>query len=374
MTAALELAYLGRGAVEPNPMVGAILVRGGEEIARGYHRRFGGPHAEIEALRVAEAAGRDTRGATMYVTLEPCCRHGKTPPCTEAIIASGLKRVVVAMEDPDKDVSGRGLAILRQAGVQVEVGVCEAQARKLLAAYRKLRAAGRPWVICKWAQTADGFLTLPPGSGRWISCPAGRAYVHELRGLCDGVLVGVGTVLADDPLLTSRSGGNSKGVSSRPETSAGKQPARVVLDSKLRTPPESQLVRTTDISPVIVATTPGAISDHGDRAEKLRRAGAELLELPTSESGVELPSLLDELGRRQWTYLLVEGGATVLRAFVEARLADELLAFVSTRKAPGGAAGLPRFDIADLAERLHLRCQEQRRFDDDRLLRYILEA
>jgi diaminohydroxyphosphoribosylaminopyrimidine deaminase/5-amino-6-(5-phosphoribosylamino)uracil reductase len=177
----------------------------------------------------------------MYVTLEPCSHYGKTPPCTDAVIAAGIARVLAAMVDPDERVSGRGIALLRQAGVQVEVGLCEPAARRLLAAYIKLRTQHRPWVICKWAQTADGYLALPPGAGRWLSGEASRARVQELRAVCDGVCVGIGTVLADDPLLTNRSG-------------AGRQPARLVLDAHLRTPPTCQLVqsaaRGTSILPV----------------------------------------------------------------------------------------------------------------------------
>lgn len=325
MAAALECAVLGRGAVEPNPMVGALLVKDGREIARGWHRRFGGPHAEVEALA---AAGPAARGATAYVTLEPCCHYGKTPPCAGALIKAGVSRVVAAMEDPDSRVAGKGLAALRQAGIEVQTGVCEAAARQLLAAYIKLRTQGRPWVIAKWAQTADGFLALPPGQGRWVSSPAARDEVHRLRGLCDGIAVGVGTVLADDPLLNNRSGG-------------GKGPVRLVLDSRLRTPADSRLVVTARQWPVIIAC---ADPDAAAKA-RLQAAGVEVLALPAAAGGgVDLPALLDELGRRQWTYLLVEGGAKVLRSFIKPGLADEIIVFTSGH-ACGAAGDLPRFDI-----------------------------
>ena len=334
MRLALELAARGRGAVEPNPMVGAVIARGTAEIARGWHRRFGGPHAEVEALDAARAAGADVRGATVYVSLEPCCHAGKTPPCTEALIRAGVGRVVAAMVDPDPQVAGRGLRQLRDAGITVTEGVCEAQARRLLAAYVKLRTVRRPWVICKWAQTADGFLALPRGRRRWVSGEPARRRVHELRSRCDGVLVGVGTVLADDPLLTNRSG-------------RGKQPARVVLDSRLRTPADSRLVRS-GAGCVLVATTAGAAQANRAAATLLRRAGAELIELPRAAGGVCLEALLDELGRRQWTYLLVEGGPRVLGAFCSAGLADELMVFVSAETVGAGPPDLPRFDLADL--------------------------
>ena len=341
-------------------MVGALLVRGSTEIAHGWHRRFGSPHAEVEAIAAAKAAGKDTRGATLYVTLEPCCHHAKTPPCTKAIIAAGIARVVAAMPDPDASVSGRGIAALRSAGLRVDVGICQDQARKLLAAYRKLRSTGRPWVICKWAQTLDGFLARPAEQGRWVSGREAMAHVHRLRGLSDGVLVGIGTVLADDPLLTSRSGSQ-------------KQPARVVLDSNLRTPADSQLAETTELSPVIVATTAPGIGRDPAGAEELRSKGVELLELPADRNGrVNLPALLDELGKRQWTYLLVEGGSAVLASFVETRLADELLAFVSSWPAGPGDQPLPRFDIAGLRSRLPLPQPEARQLGPDQLLRFVL--
>jgi len=357
MALALELAARGRGAVEPNPMVGAVIVRDGVAIARGWHRRFGGPHAEREALAAARRAGRDVRGAAMYVTLEPCCGFPgkKTPPCTEAILAAGIARVVVGMLDPDEKVAGRGAAILREAGVEVTIGVLAEKVRELLAAYVKLRTQHRPWVICKWAQTADGLLALPAGAGRWVSGPESRRRAHKLRGLCDGVLVGVGTVLADDPLLTNRSG-------------KGKQPARVVLDCEGRTPIDSQLVRTAGESPVIVAAARGRCDPR--RAASLRGAGVEVLELAPGPGGVDLEALLDEMGSRQWTHLLVEGGAQALESFIEGGLADELLVFLSPKRFADAAAGLARFDIADVRRRLAPTLIEQRTLADDRMERY----
>lgn len=330
MRIALGCAELGRGAVEPNPMVGCVIVRDGREVGRGWHRRFGGPHAEREAIAAARAAGHELRGATMYVTLEPCCHHGKTPPCTDAILGCGAARVVTAMVDPDEHVAGKGLSILREAGVAVDVGVCEAEARELLRGYIKLRTTGRPWVICKWAQTADGLLALPPGAGRWVSCEESRRLVHQTRSWCDGVLAGIGTVLADDPLLNNRSG-------------AGKQPARVVLDSNLRLPTDAALVRSVDQASVTAVTVAG--SADGERAEALRGLGVEVLAMPADESGIRLPALLDELGRRKWTYLLVEGGRAVHESFLRERLADEVQAFVSPDRHDAAPASLPRLDV-----------------------------
>jgi diaminohydroxyphosphoribosylaminopyrimidine deaminase/5-amino-6-(5-phosphoribosylamino)uracil reductase len=362
MAEAVRLAELGRGWVEPNPMVGAVIVRDGGQVAAGYHRRFGGSHAEIEALRAAREHGAEVAGATMYVSLEPCCHSGKTPPCTDAIIAARLARVVVAMRDPDAKVSGRGIEVLRAAGVRVDLGVGQKEARRLLAAYVKLREQGRPWVICKWAQTSDGFLALPPSAGRWISGEESRQFVHRLRGEVDGILVGIGTVLADDPLLTNRSG-------------TGKQPARVVLDSMLRLPPESQLANSVAVSQVIAAATAAGLAQAGETAERLGRKGVNILAVPAAGRGdVELPALLDELGRRQWTYLLVEGGPAVLAAFIDAHLADELLVFVSASKAPPGGRDLPHFDVAELHTRLGLGPGRAVRLGSDTLLRWVLNG
>lgn len=333
MRRALALARRGRGAVEPNPMVGAVIMCDGEILAEGYHRRFGGPHAEVEALRTAEAERLNLSGATMYVTLEPCCHHGKTPPCTEAIIHAGLARVVVAMTDPDPRVAGRGLEVLRNAGVTVEQGVCEREARELLSPYSKLRTRRRPWCIAKWAQTADGYLAPPAGEGRWISCEESRRRAGELRGRCAGILVGVGTVLADDPLLNNRSG-------------EGKQPTRVVLDSHLRIPLDSRLVQTAREFPLLVAATKQGTEERSDKAVALRQHGAEVLILPDRDKRVPLPALLEELGKREWTHLIVEGGQAVLRAFLNENLIDELQVYVSPRVV--GEADLPRLDLQKL--------------------------
>ncbi|MGC9454847.1 MAG: bifunctional diaminohydroxyphosphoribosylaminopyrimidine deaminase/5-amino-6-(5-phosphoribosylamino)uracil reductase RibD [Phycisphaerae bacterium] len=368
MLRALELARRGTGAVEPNPPVGAVLVAGGEAIGSGWHRHFGGPHAEVEALRSAQQAGNSPRGATLYVTLEPCSHHGKTPPCTEAIISAEIARVVIAVEDPDTQVSGRGVEALRAAGIEVEVGVCADEARELLAAYIKTRTVGRPWVICKWAQTADGYLAVP--DGRWVSGPVSRAEVHRLRGICDGVLVGLGTVLADDPLLTNRSG-------------RGRKPARLVLDGDLEIPPDCRLVQTAAETPVIVATCRQSAESNSGKVRKLTDAGVEVLPLEGSDRRgsdstspalrVDLEQLLDELGRRRWTRLLVEGGAEVLDSFLSSAQADEVIVFVSPRRLGEEAGGLTRYDIAD-AERAHkLRPHGSEQFGGDTMLTFRCE-
>ena len=363
MDVALAQAALGLGSVEPNPMVGAVIVRDGVEIAKGHHLRFGEPHAEIEAIAAAARNSQDIRGATLYVTLEPCCHHGKTPPCTDAIIAAGLARVVVGMVDPDSKVAGKGISILQRAGIEVTTGVREQEVRRLLRGYIKLRTQGRSWVICKWAQTADGFLALPQGQGqkRWISSEQSRQHVHQLRSQCDGILVGVGTVLADDPMLTNRSG-------------SGRQPAPVVLDCRLRFPLQSQLVRNAKQSRLIVATSAEAVTKNPEKARQLRDSGVEILQLPSDGLRVDLPALLDELGSRQWTYLLVEGGAKVLESFFAAGLADELMVFVSPRTVGQAGRGLPQCDINQVRQKITLEQIDQCKFGDDEILRFLVSS
>ncbi len=331
MSLAADLARRGIGRVEPNPPVGAVLVRGAAVVGEGWHECFGGPHAERNAIADARRRGADIDGATLYVTLEPCCHTGKTPPCTEAVIAAGIGRVVVGAADPDPRVSGQGIRQLRDAGIAVTCGVGADEIIVFLAPYIKLKALRRPWVICKWAQTADGCLAFPPPR-RWVSGEASRRAVHDLRGICDGILAGIETVLADDPLLTCRG-------------DARRRPARIVVDGSLRIPADCRLLETADVSPVIVVTRAG--QKHQEAASYIRAAGAELLELPAGAGGVDLAALLDELGRREHTRLLVEGGARVLQSFIGGGLADELRVYVSVEEA-GAVEGLPRFDIADV--------------------------
>ncbi|MBI4581271.1 MAG: bifunctional diaminohydroxyphosphoribosylaminopyrimidine deaminase/5-amino-6-(5-phosphoribosylamino)uracil reductase RibD [Planctomycetes bacterium] len=319
MERTFALAARGRGRVEPNPMVGCVLVRGSEIVGEGYHRRFGGPHAEVEAIR---AAGPAARGATAYVTLEPCCHHGKTPPCTDALLAAGIKRLVAAMRDPFEKVRGRGLAILRRAGVRVNVGLCEQQALRLNGPYIKRQKLGLPWVILKWAQSIDGKIATRTGDSKWISGERSRRWAHQLRGRVDAIVVGVGTVVADDPLLTRRHG--------RPRRVA----TRIVLDPRLRTPRRSQLVQTARSVPTIIVTSNAVTRT---RKQPFTQAGIEVLGVRTRRNGLDLRALLVELARRGMTNVLVEGGGRTLGTFYDAGLADEAVVFVS-RRLIGGAA------------------------------------
>ncbi|MFP4053521.1 MAG: bifunctional diaminohydroxyphosphoribosylaminopyrimidine deaminase/5-amino-6-(5-phosphoribosylamino)uracil reductase RibD [Phycisphaerae bacterium] len=357
MRIALDEAIKGRGSVEPNPAVGAVIVRNGQELARGHHKRFGGPHAEREAMHAAQIAGRELRGATMYVTLEPCSHFGKTPPCADALIEAGFARVVVAMEDPDPQVAGGGLDKLRKAGVEVVTGVCENEARHLLAAYVKQRTQSRPWVIGKWAQTADGYLALPPGRGRWISGEVSREDVHRLRAWSEGICVGIGTALTDDPLLNNRLGW-------------GRQPVRVVLDSSLKLPADSQLVRSADEYPLLVVTSRLTREHRREDVAVLRRKGVEVVGISPGPGGLDLHQLLDELGKRRWTYLLVEGGRAVHESFLRAGLYDELRVYVSPIELGPAGGNLPRLDVEEVAARCRLGDPEVHTFGDDRRLTY----
>lgn len=347
MRRALAEAARGVGSVEPNPMVGAVVVRDGQLVSVGHHARFGGPHAEVVAL---QTAGEAARGATLYVTLEPCCHHGQTPPCTDAVLASGVTRVVAAIRDPFPRVAGGGFARLRAAGLAVCSGV-EAQAsRRLNAPYLKRLATGRPFVTAKWAMTLDGKTALADGQSRWISGPRSRALVHELRGRMDGIAVGVGTALADDPALTVRPPG--------PRT-----PSRLVLDSTARLPLASALVRTAREVPVLVAVTDRAPAD---RRAALEAAGCQVLGFP-GEGPVPIGPLLDALGSAGQTNLLVEGGGRVLGAFLDAGEVDAVEVYIAPILEGGDHARTPARGqgLSAMTDALRLTEQELSVLDGD---------
>lgn len=321
MLRALDLAARGQGRVEPNPQVGCVIVRDSQVVGEGWHQQYGGPHAEVEALR---SAGAQARGATLYVTLEPCCHFGKTPPCTQAVIAAGVSRVVAAMRDPFPQVAGQGLAELAAAGIQTQVGVLEREARTLLAPYLKLVTQGRPWIIAKWAMTLDGKISSHAGDSRWISGESSRRIVHELRGRVDGILVGRGTALADDPMLTARPAG--------PRTAL-----RIVVDSRASLPLTSQLVRTAREIPVLLAVATDAPSD---KCQQLRAAGCEVRLCQGMSWADRLDDLLAELGRRRLTSVLVEGGGVLLGSLFDADQIDEAHIFIAP-KLIGGEHAVP---------------------------------
>lgn len=315
MRRALKLAAQGEGHVEPNPMVGCVVVRDGQIVGEGWHEVFGGPHAEVNALR---AAGEAARGATLFVTLEPCCHTGKTPPCTEAVLTAGVTRVVIATRDPFPRVDGGGVRALEAAGVECVVGVLEEEARQLMSPYLKLVTKGQPWVIAKWAMTLDGKIATHTGDSQWISGPESRAKVHDLRGRVDAVVVGARTLVADDPLLNARPAG--------PRT-----PLRVVIAGERPLPLDCKLWQSPEEGPVLVAVGAGYPTD---AVTSLRDLGVEVFTATPTQ-------LLSELGHRRMTNVLVEGGGTLLGRMLDEQLIDEVWAFVAPKLVGGGEASGP---------------------------------
>ncbi len=321
MRRALELAERGRGTTSPNPMVGCVIVAGGRVVGEGWHERAGGPHAEVVAL---QQAGEAARGATVYVTLEPCARYGRTPPCTGALIKAGVARVICALRDPTE--SGGGLEELARAGVEVAHGLLERRARRQNEAWLKWSASGLPFVTLKLAATLDGQIAARGRGGEKVSGKAAHERVHALRAASDAVLVGVGTVLADDPRLTARPR----------EGEVKRQPLRVVLDSALRTPPEAR-VADVSLAPTVIFAGP----EHDPKnRERLSAQGVEIVEVGRGEQGVDLGAVLAELGRREVLSLLVEGGSAVATSFVREGLADKLVLYLAP-KLLGSARGVP---------------------------------
>jgi diaminohydroxyphosphoribosylaminopyrimidine deaminase/5-amino-6-(5-phosphoribosylamino)uracil reductase len=337
---ALELAERGRGRVSPNPLVGAVVVRDGEVIGEGFHAELGGLHAERAALADCRQRGEDPAGATMYVTLEPCAHQGRQPPCVEAVLEAGIARVVIASEDPSEKAAGRGPGILRDGGVEVVLaaGAEAASARLLNQAFRKHARTGLPLVTLKLAMSLDGRTSTAPGDSPWISGELSRALVHRWRAESDAIAVGIGTVLADDPLLTARPGAIEN----------PRQPVRIVFDSQARLPLDSQLLATLDQSPVLVVTSTDA---DPTRTSALRSAGAEILVSSGSTQADRISTALADLGRRGITSLFLEGGRTLAAVFAAADQLDESRTFIapmllapstSDPRAGGAVAGDPR--------------------------------
>ncbi len=315
MAEALELALGGLESVSPNPLVGAVVVRGGKVIGRGFHRGFGRPHAERDAL----GAAGNARGADLYVTLEPCAHHGKTPPCCEAVLEAGIKRVFFSASDPNPETRGKGPRLLRKAGVEVRGGLLRKEALSQNAPYFFWRDKGRPWVVLKWAMSLDGKIATAGGESQWITGAKARARGHSLRRRVDAVLVGTETVLADDPLLTPRPAG-------------GRTPLRVILDRRGRLPMKLKLLshpRVAGRGRRLYVSVPGANSAR--RLGELERRGVETLLLPSAAAGLDLGLLLAELAKLEISQLLVEGGARLAGAFLRDSLAQEIAAFVAPK-------------------------------------------
>lgn len=316
MDRALALAERGRGLVEPNPLVGALVLdAAGQCVGEGWHERYGAAHAEVNAF---VKAGERARGGTLIVTLEPCCHFGKTPPCTNAVLQSGVRRVVVAMVDPFPKVAGGGLAQLRAAGIDVIHGIRASEAETLNAPYLKLLQSGRPWILLKWAMSLDGKIATRSRDSKWITGEQSRAVVHELRGRMDGILVGANTVRHDDPMLTARPKG-------------ARIATRIVLTGSGVLPADCQLIRTAHEVPVLVFVHTG----HRSKLDRWAAAGAELCEFES------LSGMFQELGRRRMTNILVEGGSHLLGALLDAKLADEIHAFIAPAIIGGEGAPSP---------------------------------
>jgi diaminohydroxyphosphoribosylaminopyrimidine deaminase / 5-amino-6-(5-phosphoribosylamino)uracil reductase len=352
---AIELAEQGRGQVSPNPLVGAVITRDGETIGEGFHRELGGPHAEVEAIRAA--AEHDLNGATLYVSLEPCAHQGRTPPCTDAIREAGISRVVVASEDPSEHASGRGLGILRDEGIEIVVadGDLAARARLLNQPFRKHARTGRPWVLFKSAMSLDGKVATRGGDSKWISGEASRFLAHHWRAECDAVGVGIGTALADDPLLTAR----VKGVR--------RQPRRVVFDSLARLPLGAKLVRDARRIPLTVVVSRAAPRAATDALET---HGVEVVVAPGENEPARVRSALDQLGAAGITSILLEGGPHLAGAFLDAGEIDEVRLFLAPLVLGGRTARDPLEGegvdaIADAVRALTLDCE---RVGDDILV------
>ncbi|MEI6539188.1 MAG: bifunctional diaminohydroxyphosphoribosylaminopyrimidine deaminase/5-amino-6-(5-phosphoribosylamino)uracil reductase RibD, partial [Planctomycetota bacterium] len=341
---ALDLASQGIGCVEPNPAVGAVIADDqGRVLGEGWHQRFGGPHAEVHALA---AAGDAARGASLYVTLEPCCHFGKTPPCTQAVIAAGIRRVVVATADPATHGVGHGIDELRAAGIEVEVGLLGDEARRLIARFTRLMTTGLPWVHAKWAMTLDGRIASRTGHSKWISSDASRAVVHQLRGRMDAIMTGAGTVRCDDPLLTARPRG-------------ARIPLRVVIDadgSSLHA--DTKLVKSLSQGAVLVC-----VADHisGKQIERLKSLEVEVLPCAVTKVGrIDLHAVMAELGRRDCTNVLTEAGSEILGSLFDSSLIDEVHIFMAPRLTGGSSAlgplgGLGRDSIPKIPNVQHLR-------------------
>jgi diaminohydroxyphosphoribosylaminopyrimidine deaminase/5-amino-6-(5-phosphoribosylamino)uracil reductase len=357
MREALRLARRGRGFVEPNPMVGAVIVKQGRIIGEGYHRQFGGPHAEVEAIGDCG----NPRGATMYVTLEPCVHYGKTPPCTEAIIAAGIRRVVAACKDPAEHARGKGFKALRDAGIEVEVGILETEAYELNAPFFKLAQTGIPYVTVKWAMSLDGKIATVSGDSRWISGEKSRNLVHKLRADMDAIVVGVNTVIRDDPLLTVR------------HARMKRAPMRIVLDYSAKTPPTSSVAQTASSIDTLIVASAKALRD---RMDNLEAAGCVVLKVNARKEGfIDLRNLLEFLGRKHFTNILIEGGGEVIASAFEDKVVDRVLAFIAPKILGGRDAVSPveGIGVPGIPDAIRLRKVKHRQVGDDMLIDALVE-
>lgn len=347
MRQVLRLARRGKGRTSPNPMVGAVVVKDGQIVGQGFHRRPGEAHAEVIALR---QAGEQAQDATLYVNLEPCCVHGRTPPCTEEIVRRGLAKVICAHQDPNPRVSGRGLAYLQAQGIAVETGLLQTKARELNEVYIKHMATGQPFVFLKIAQTLDGKIATRNGDSRWVSSPQSRRFTHRLRAQVDAVLVGVGTILKDDPLLTVRH-------------VRGSDPVKIILDSRLRTPLRAKALVG---GRVIIATCRG-VNSH--RVKQYRDRQIRVWQLPADANGmVDLKRVLRRAGREELTSVLIEGGQRVFTSALKAEVVDKLLVFIAPSLLGDGIGCIGDLGVHRMADALPVKQLKFRRVGPDLLV------
>ena len=323
MNMALDLAAKGHGFTSPNPMVGAVVVKDDRVVGRGYHKIAGGPHAEVNAL---EVAGEFAKGATLYVTLEPCNHTGRTPPCTLKILELGVARVVAAMKDPNPKVAGTGAEFLKQNGVQVTTGVCEAQAQQLNEAFVKYVLTGRPFVMAKCAATLDGRIATRTGDSRWVTGETARRYVHQLRHRTDAIMVGINTIRNDDPSLTTRLPGFQ-----------GSDPTRVILDTHLTISPDARVLKQASAAPTILVA---GIHVAGNKKTAIEKAGARVIEVALKNDLIDMNLLMEQLGAMELTSLLIEGGSRVLASAFNHAVVDKVFFFYAP-KIMGGDDGVP---------------------------------
>lgn len=321
MRRAIELAGRGRGWTSPNPVVGAVIVKDGQIIGEGYHARFGGLHAERNAIA---SLTKEARGAVMYVTLEPCCHHGKTPPCTEAILEQGIARVVIGSRDPNPKVAGKGAALLREAGVEVVEDFLRDECDRLNPVFFHYITSGTPYVVMKYAMTLDGKIATHTGASKWITGEKAREWVHQLRHQYMGIMAGIGTVLADDPLLNVRLEGK-------------KSPVRIICDSKLRLPKDSRILRTAKEYPTIVAHAAG----DPETAACLKRSGVQVVAVPDGDGRVDLKKLMRFLGSQGLDSILLEGGGELNESALQAGIVQEVKVFVAPKLFGGSKAKTP---------------------------------
>ncbi|MCF8069044.1 MAG: bifunctional diaminohydroxyphosphoribosylaminopyrimidine deaminase/5-amino-6-(5-phosphoribosylamino)uracil reductase RibD [Desulfobacterales bacterium] len=351
MKIALELAVKGAGYTSPNPMVGAVVVKEGKIIGKGWHEKVGGPHAEVNAINSADTS---LEGADIYVTLEPCNHTGRTPPCTKMILEAGIKRVVVAMDDPNPDVAGGGNTFLRENGLEVISGICEAEAIKLNEAFIKYITEKKPFLTAKCACTLDGRIATRTGDAKWVTGEASRRYVHQMRHEMDAIMVGIGTVMADDPMLTAR----LEGIDIR-------HPVRVILDSKLSVPINAKVLG--NDAKTIVVTGPDAF---GERKAEIEDKGVNVLEVPLKNNRIDLGQLMKKLGEQGIMSILLEGGSSVMASALKADIVDKAMFFYAP-KILGGDDGIPVCSGPGpklMRDSLRLINISSRRFDDDILI------